>query len=617
MAYTRWSFLIAVFAVLASLTLGQVGSGTITGTITDQSGAIVPGATVEVRNTETGVVFRGVSTSAGNYTIPDLPVGSYVVTVKMQGFKTYTHENLALAATQVLPENISLQVGGAAESVTVTDEATLLATQTGELTHNVTLKQMDDLPLLGIGVSTSGPAGLRNPFNVIEALPGLVASTYVPGYNTMNFDGQSVLPSIRIEGQDATPHALFYDSITQPGVDAIQEVAYQTSNYAPEFGTTGNVLINFSMKSGTNQYHGSGYDYFVNEDLNAGDPFSVNTSGVGKVRQRNRRNDFGGTLGGPIYIPKVYDGHNKSFFFFNYEEFLENALITNTDTVPAPAYLKGDFSAISANGTCSLCAGLGIPTKALGSPNTELDPSGNMIFANEIFDPLTRAAATSGPKAGQGYAMPFPGNTIPPARFDPVTVNFLNLLQTLGVKAQNSNLTGNYLGSVPSSRYSVIPSFKLDHNVSNKDKLSFYYQETNLEDQVSVGAPQGADGLPLEIGQYRGTFITGWVERLNYDRTLTPTLLLHLGVGYYYTRYSDRAAFTSFDPAQFGLSGFVQHRQFPSITGMSSTYGGMQSMGTLGQIQSLYHDNKPSFAASASWVRGKHTYKVGSDTYLQ
>ena len=110
---------------------------------------------------------------------------------------------------------------------------------------------------------------------------------------------------------------------------------------------------------------------------------------------------------------------------------------------------------------------------------------------------------------------------------------------------------------------------------------------------------------------------TGWVERLNYDRTLTPTLLLHFGVGYYHTRYSDKAAFTSFNPSQFGLTGFVQDRQFPSITGMSSTYGGMQTMGKPGQIQSLYHDDKPSFNASATWVRGKHTYKLGSDVYLQ
>jgi hypothetical protein len=197
-------------------------------------------------------------------------------------------------------------------------------------------------------------------------------------------------------------------------------------------------------------------------------------------------------------------------------------------------------------------------------------------------------------------------------------VSFLNLLQKLNVTAQNSNLTGNYLGTVPSNRYSVIPSVKIDHNISGKDKLSFYYQETNLENQVSVGAPQGADGLPLEIGGYRGNFIAGWVERLNYDRTLSPTLLLHVGAGYYYTSFSDRAAFLTFDPAEFGLTGFVQHRQFPSITGMSSPlYGGMQNMGTNGQIQSIYHDNKPTYNANATWVHGAHTYKLGAEAYFQ
>jgi hypothetical protein len=609
--------LVAFLVVFASLAFGQGGNGSITGTITDPAGAVVAAATVQARNTETGVIRTAASTNAGDYTLSDLPVGTYVVTVTVTGFKNYIHPNLALAATQVMREDIALQLGTSSESVTVSAEASLLKTETGETTHNVTLAQMDDLPLLGVGLAGNGPTAIRNPFNVVLSLPGSSAYT-LPGYNLGNFNGQTTQASIRIEGQDATPHALAYASMAQPGVDAIQEIAFQTSNYAPEFGTTGSVLLNFTMRSGTNKYHGSGYDYFVNEDLNAGNPYTINTSGVGKVRPTARRNDFGGTLGGPVYIPKIYDGHNKTFFFFNYEEYLETSLLTNTDTVPAPAYLKGDFSAISPNGTCSLCSSLGIPTGPLGTPNVQLDPGGNKIFANEIFDPATRVVATSGPLAGQAYALPFFGNIIPPSRIDPSTMSFLNLLQKLNVTAQNSNLTGNYLGTIPSHRYSVIPSIKIDHSISDKDKLSFYYQETNLQNQVSVGAPQGADGLPLEIGQYRGNFITGHVERLNYDRTLTPTILLHIGVGYYYTSFSDHAAFLNFNPAAFGLTGFVQDRQFPSITGMSSPlYGGMQTMGTNSQIQSIYHDNKPTYNANATWVRGAHTYKLGAEVYFQ
>jgi hypothetical protein len=611
---------LALCVGIASLVFGQGGNGTITGTITDPTGAVVGAASVQARNTETGGVFTAASTTAGVYTISNLPVGTYTLTATVAGFKTYTHPNLAITATAVLKEDIALEVGAATETVTVQAEASLLKTETGELTHNITVEQMDELPLLGIGTTNAGTTAIRNPFNVLQALPGL--SSYSAGFGTMNFNGQTMQASIRVEGQDATPHAISYQVIAQPGVDAVQEVAVQTSNYAPEFGTTSGALINFTMKSGTNQFHGSLFEYFVNEDLDSGNPYSVNTSGEGKVRPRNRRNDFGGTLGGPVIIPKIYNGHDKTFFFFNYEQYLEHTQIVNTDTVPAPAYLQGNFGAISANGTCSLCASLGIPATALGNP-TILDPNGQKIYANEIFDPASRAVATSGPLAGQGYALPFPNNMIPQSRFSPVAVNFLNLFQTLGVVAQNNNLIGNYLGSVPSNRYSVVPAFKIDQYLSSKDKLSFTLQETNLENQVSVGAPFGADGLPFEIGQYRGSFITGWVERLNYDRTLTPTLLLHVGVGYYYTDFTDRAAFLNFNPAQFGLSGFVQDRQFPSITGMcTGNYpctgaGGMENIGTSGQIQSIYHDNKPSYNANATWVHGKHTYKAGAEVYFQ
>jgi hypothetical protein len=150
----RWglSLHLAVFLVAAaSVASGQTGSGTITGSVADPAGAVVAGAKVEAKNTETGVIFPAETTNTGNYTISQVPIGTYVLTVTVPGFKTYTHTNLALAATQVMREDVALQVGTASESVTVSAEATLLKTETGELTHNVTLAQMDNLPLLGVG----------------------------------------------------------------------------------------------------------------------------------------------------------------------------------------------------------------------------------------------------------------------------------------------------------------------------------------------------------------------------------------------------------------------------------------------------------------------------------
>ena len=400
------------------------------------------------------------------------------------------------------------------------------------------------------------------------------------------------------------------------------------------------MVINMTMKSGTNQYHGTAFDYFVNEDLNAGNPFSISggpgsqSGGNGsKFRPRNRRNDFGGTLGGPVSIPKIYNGKDRTFFFFAYEQYLENNTYNFVDTVPTDAYRNGDFSAISPNGTCSLCAAYGIPTTALGGPNY-VDGMGRPMFANEIYDPLSRGV---NPANGLGFANPFPGNIIPASRFSPTAV----AMQKLFPAAQNGNLVGNYSGNIGGNRYTAIPSIKVDQIVSSKDKLSFYWSRINTESQIS--SPLGnADGLPEEIGAYRGTFIPTWITRLNYDRTMTPTLLLHLGAGYYHTSFSDRAPFLNFDPSQFALNGFVQHRQFPSVTGMCgqlsgppgtpsgciqgaqnylgnlfSGFGGMQNIGTSGQTQSQNYEEKPSFNANATWVKGNHTFKLGAELYIE
>jgi hypothetical protein len=611
--------------LLASLAFGQGANGTITGTITDPTGLAVAGANVEARNTETGAAYSGASTSAGNYAIPNVPVGTYELTVKVPGFKTYAHPNLALAAAQVLREDIPLQVGETTESITVEAQASLLKTETGELGDNVTVEQMLDSPLLGIGTVNSGSSGVRNPYNVLQTLPGVTG--YSAG-NPMVVNGLggtqpgngftvSLTETMRIEGQDATSQIFgnyVYTQMAQPNADAIQEVALQTSNYAPEVGQAGTAVINMTMKSGTNQYHGTGFDYFVNEDLNAGDPFTTNPEGTGKVRPRNRRNDFGGTLGGPVIIPKLYNGKNKTFFFFAYEEYLENNQLTFNDTVPTPAFLNGDFSAISPNGNCSLCAANGIPTTSLGN-----DALGRPMYANEIYDPNTRAI---NPANGLGYANPFPGNIIPMSRFSASSLAF----QKLFPAAQNSNLTNNYNGNIGSHRYTAIPSIKMDQIISSKDKLSFYWSRINTQSQVAI--PYGnADGLPEEIGGYRGTFIPSYTTRLNYDRTVSPTLLLHLGAGYLHTSFSDKAPFLKFNPSAFDLTGFVQDRQFPSVTGMCvaapfgavgcSGYGGMQNIGTAAQIQGQNYEEKPSFNANATWVHGNHTFKVGAELYLE
>ena len=222
----------------------------------------------------------------------------------------------------------------------------------------------------------------------------------------------------------------------------------QTSNYAAEFGQAGGGLFNITMKSGTNQFHGSGFEYFVNEDLNAGDPFSFNNGTLanpsgGKFRPRNRRNDFGGTFGGPVRIPKVYNGRNKTFFFYSYEYYKRDSGADVHRYIAQRAVSGGELFGDFAQRRSRIQHGLGrslriaVATDALGRP----------VFANEIYDPATR---TSRPPAWESRIR-FPNNMIPLTRFSPVAVAIQNVLPTLS----NSALYNNYNGSNPGSAHHV------------------------------------------------------------------------------------------------------------------------------------------------------------------
>ncbi len=345
---------VALCCVLFSVALfGQAGTGTITGTVTDPTGAVIANASVEVRSTDTNVPYPTVTTDTGAYTVLRLPPGPYSVTVSAPGFKKLTRSGLAVDAGQVLPLDLKLDVGSATDSVTVSAEGTLLKAESGDIAHNITLSQLDELPVLGIGTANAGSNGIRNPFNSAVFLPGV---SYFANFNMIINGAPSNTAAYRIEGLDNTDHTVSYAIMqNQPGADAVQEIAVQTSNYAAEFGQAGGGLFNITMKSGTNVYHGSGYEYFENEALNAGDPYTFNSGTVadpsgGKFRPRSRRNDFGGTFGGPLIIPKVYNGKDKTFFFYSYEYFRENQALTFTDTLPNAQYQAGNFAAISPNG---------------------------------------------------------------------------------------------------------------------------------------------------------------------------------------------------------------------------------------------------------------------------
>ena len=283
-------------AFTAMLALGQGANGTITGTVTDASGAIVADAEIRITNTGTGIVFNSVSTATGNYVAPQLPVGTYDLSVTLPGFKTYNRVNLGLVAAQTLRIDVSLEVGSAAESVTVTAEATLLTTESGGLTHNVTVSQMKNLPLLVLGgTGSTNTVGFRDPYSMGQMMPGV---SYTNNSVMIVNGNPDDTVQFRVEGQTAGNTGAFrgFTAQSQPSVDAVEEVAVQTSNYAAEFGTAGGGIFNVTMRSGTNEYHGSFYDYAANEALNAHQPYTA-------LRNVAKRHDYGVTFGGPVRIP--------------------------------------------------------------------------------------------------------------------------------------------------------------------------------------------------------------------------------------------------------------------------------------------------------------------------
>ncbi|HEY7391498.1 MAG TPA: TonB-dependent receptor [Bryobacteraceae bacterium] len=574
----------------------QGDRGTITGTVSDPAGAVVAAAAVEAKHLETGAVYDTVASSTGNYTIAQLPAGSYELSVSTPGFKKFLRQGLTVEVAGTLRIDVSLELGSAAESVTVTEAAALLKTESGELSHNVTGQALDDLPVLAIGAA-AGSSSVRNPTTVAELVPG----TFVNANVNLKVNGApGNTSSFRVEGQDASNgYVNAVPAQVQPGVDSIQEVTIQTSNFAAEYGQVGGGFFNYTMKSGTNQLHGSLYDYFVNEVLDAGTPFTADPSHPNEhVRTVSRRNDYGFTVGAPVVIPKLYNGHDKTFLFFNWEQFREFETINGqADTVPTLAYRNGNFqTALTGRNLC--------PTATPGC-----DPIGRPIMEGTIYDPSTQRLASN----GQIIRDPFPNNTIPLANMDPVALKIQALIPLPNVPG--AGLVNNGIYPYVSDRVTGIPSFKIDQIISPRHKVSFYFSEIYTGSAYS-NTTGGADGLPEPITQAIGTFITSHMYRLNYESTLTPTLLFHFGAGYQDEYFADDKKVTDYNAAtQLGLVGATVPRMFPAINGASNAQGGVKNLSS-GTNRHIWYQ-KPTANTSLTWVKNNHTYKFGGEARFE
>src|SRR5205085_3349981 len=366
----------------ADLAAAQEFRATITGRITDPSGAVLPGVTVTAANTQTGEMAVGTTTSDGVYTIPFLRPGVYSVSAELSGFRKVTQADVQLQVGQTAAVNLQLSLGELSEQITVAAESPLLETAKADRGLVIDNERVTELPLnarnpfmlssLTPGITYIGPAIYQRPFD-----NGAIADWSINGGQNRNneflLDGA---PNNSIQGGNNIAYV--------PPVDAVEEFKIVTNSYDAQYGRTAGGVINVSLKSGTNTLHGTAYEFARRKQFDSNEYyFKVNN----RDKPNHKLDQYGFQVDGPVTIPGLFDGRNKTFFMFNYEGYKEATPNPATFTVPDDAQLRGDFSNLR-------------------------DAAGRLIT---IYDPATGRLVN-----GQWVRDPFPGNVIPANRIDPM-----------------------------------------------------------------------------------------------------------------------------------------------------------------------------------------------------
>ncbi len=597
MLFKHFAVACVIFLTVCLLPLSaQTNAGIIAGTVLDQSGAAVEGAQVVATSPATGSSFTATSESGGNFRFPSLAIGQYNLTVSHPGFSSVTQTGVTVAISVTTAVTITLNVGRAEQTVTVQADVTRIETESSEVGTVVTSKQVIELPL-----ALGGVGALRSP----EAFVFLAPGTSGPGTANSNNGifiskvggGQNFGNEILLDGTSIlrTENGSSFDEAA-PSVEAISEFRVITSTIPAAYGRTTGGVETFTTKSGANSFHGTAYDILQNEDLNANTWFNnANAASCTPqpgcrsrfARPIDKKNDYGGNLGGPVWIPKIYNGRNRTFFFFNWEQFRQNVGGTNTSIVPTTAQRNGDFSA-SLN-----------TANVLGTnPCT-----GANIYAGQIFDPTTTTTGGN----GLPCRTPFPNNTIPANRISKVTQNFLSYYPTPNLNNQPGVI--NYALSSSSPLLNTTYQARIDQQISDKSRIFGMYHSRDNERYTSGTLILPA---PIDPNGWNQSFITHYV-RAGWDYIFSPTLLNHLTIGFNrtnsqnYTTGALQARAGNFSwPARLGLNG-INGTQFPIV----NIGEGTPAISRGNNDDNL--DNGWRGNDIVTWVRGKHSFTIGFD----
>jgi hypothetical protein len=559
--------LLSTIATLSAPLKAQQARGTILGTITDGSGAAVPGALVTVTNTGTSAKFAVRTGSVGFYTAPMLAIGAYSVTVEHPGFKKSTRSGIVLEVDQRQRVDFRLEIGTVAESLEVTAEATLVDTTSATVGKVVENRRITDLPLNG-----------RNTFALVILTPGVKsnAGPTASGFADRGIElssvsingGPSALNSYLLDG-GTNNHAYFADINANPTVDAVEEFKVQSNTMSAEYGFTAGGVVNVVTKSGTNVPHGNLYHFLRNDNFDARNTFSP-------TRPPFRYNQFGGSLSGPFYIPKVIDTRNRTFFFFNYEEWRFVRSTNPILSVPTPGQREGNFSDLR-------------------------DTRGVLV---PIYDPFSTRANPN----GSGFIRDiFPGNVISRNRLDPVSMNLMQFYPLPNRRPTDPfTNANNFISDNKENRSMQQYTAKIDHRFSDRNSMFgryIYYRH------ASDGGAGGGD-LPDPIVRNRYDNLESRNAILSDTHTFSPRLLNEMRVSIARHYFPFRAAHYGGDwPRKLGLPASVPNTTMPRpVNGLPGFRTGTSGVrGTL-----TWH-----FFDMATYIRGSHTMKMGADVRLQ
>ena len=568
--------LLKSFVCLCLLTCAlyaQEFRATVSGRVSDASGAAVVGAKIVVTNLATSAVNRAASSESGDYVIPALSPGRYKLEVEASGFKKAIRDNLTLEVLARPTIDVTLEPGAVTESITVTADASRLETADASRGEVISGRTLVDLPLNG-----------RNAFALATLVPGVNFVARSQTFTFLRTTGNNGISSLALSGGQPRFNEALLDGVPNtgsdgliqfiPSVDATQEFKVQTNAFDAEFGRFAGGVINASIRSGTNDWHGALFEFLRNSKLNARDPFAASIPQFGY-------NLFGGSIGGPVYLPRfgeggkaVYRGQNRTFFFFNYEGSREGVPRAFVSSVPTELERQGDFSQTlvrQANGTAAPVV---------------------------IYDPATTR------QVGTAFVRDaFPGNKIPAARINPIAAKLLNLFPLPNAAGDSITKANNYLRSFKDPVFDNGFVARIDHRFSERHSIFGRFSKRHFQ--------------VLRQGNFKNEVTQDVDDRVApgfaFDDTLTLSPSMILNFRYGFSRYynTGSSANTGTDPTTFGfpaaLSALLPVKAIPQIA--------IAGLTTLSGANKLLKSSEDShtFRAGLTKIVGKQTFRFGGE----